>query len=119
MRRKHRATRNLGSMGCSACFRRGSAGNAEDTLPNVPDWDEHHALVGGEGNSGILYHRAPAGEIWRTNCRIWTRSGSEEICAMKQSTGKDETITTAGIISNLRVRSRRRESCMRGLRWRT
>ena len=57
----------------------------------------------GKRNPRILHHRPSR---WRNIAKSWkicTRSIPQRSRDMKNSTGKDETITTAGMIGNIRV----------------
>jgi DNA polymerase III subunit alpha len=71
-------------------------------LPNVPDWDEHQRLAAEKEILGFFITGHPL-EKYRDKLEGLHALGVADILAMKASTGKDETITTAGIISNLRV----------------
>jgi len=71
-------------------------------LPNVPDWDEHTRLAAEKEILGFFISGHPL-EKYRDKLQDLQALNTDEIGAMERSTGKDETITTAGIISNVRV----------------
>ena len=72
-------------------------------LPNVPDWDEHQRLAAEKEILGFFITGHPLEKYRRQTAEGLNALGIAEVSTMKASTGKDETITTAGIISNLRV----------------
>ncbi len=71
-------------------------------LPDIPDWDEHTRLTNEKEILGFFITGHPL-ERYREKLDGLRALSTTEICAMKSSTGKDESITTAGIITNLRV----------------
>jgi DNA polymerase-3 subunit alpha len=71
-------------------------------LPNVPDWDEHTRLAAEKEILGFFITGHPL-EKYQDKLRDLQALSTEDIAAMTRSTGKDETITTAGIITNARV----------------
>jgi DNA polymerase III subunit alpha len=71
-------------------------------LPNTPDWDEHTRLAAEKEILGFFISGHPL-EKYRDKLIDLQALSTEEISGMDRSTGKDETITTAGIISNVRV----------------
>ncbi|HKU25828.1 MAG TPA: DNA polymerase III subunit alpha, partial [Candidatus Sulfotelmatobacter sp.] len=71
-------------------------------LPNVPDWDEHTRLAAEKEILGFFISGHPL-EKYKDKLQDLHALSIEECAAMTKSTGKDETITTAGIISNVRV----------------
>jgi DNA polymerase-3 subunit alpha len=73
-----------------------------EQLPNVPDWDEHQRLAAEKEILGFFITGHPL-EKYSDKLLGLNALGIAEVAAMKASTGKDETITTAGIISNVRV----------------
>jgi DNA polymerase III subunit alpha len=73
-----------------------------EQLPNVPDWDEHQRLSAEKEILGFFITGHPL-EKYSDKLLGLNALGIAEVSAMKASTGKDETITTAGIISGLRV----------------
>jgi len=72
-----------------------------DTLPDVPDWDEHQRLTAEKEILGFFITGHPL-EKYRDKLLDFSALSTEAIAAMKSSTGKDE-IFAGGIISNLRV----------------
>jgi DNA polymerase III subunit alpha len=73
-----------------------------DTLPNIPDWDEHTRLTAEKEILGFFITGHPL-EKYKDKLETLQALNTEEISAMTRSTGKDETITTAGIITNVKV----------------
>jgi DNA polymerase III subunit alpha len=75
---------------------------ANDKLPDTPDWDEHTRLAAEKEILGFFITGHPL-EKYRDKLLDLQALNTEEIASMKNSTGKDETITTAGLITNVRV----------------
>jgi DNA polymerase-3 subunit alpha len=75
---------------------------SEDRLPDTPDWDEHTRLTNEKEILGFFITGHPL-DKYRDKLEDLRALSAAELCAMKSSTGKDETLTTAGIITNLRV----------------
>jgi DNA polymerase-3 subunit alpha len=73
-----------------------------DKLPNIPDWDEHTRLSAEKEILGFFISGHPL-QKYKDKLQDLQALSVEEISGMTRSTGKDETITTAGIISNVRV----------------
>jgi DNA polymerase-3 subunit alpha len=73
-----------------------------DKLPDVPDWDEHQRLANEKEILGFFITGHPL-EKYRDKLEDLRALGTQDLVAMKASTGKEENITTAGIITNLRV----------------
>jgi DNA polymerase-3 subunit alpha len=73
-----------------------------EKLPDIPHWDEHQRLAAEKEILGFFITGHPL-EKYRDKLEGLGALGVSEICAMKASTGKDETITTAGMICNVRV----------------
>src|SRR5437867_2537801 len=73
----------------------------DDKLPDTPDWDEHVRLANEKEILGFFITGHPL-EKYRDKLDDLRALSTEDISAMKSSTGKDETIETAGIITNLR-----------------
>ncbi len=76
-------------------------------LPNVPDWDEHTRLTAEKEILGFFITGHPL-EKYKDKLLDLNALSTEDINAMKRSTGKDENITTAGLISGLRVAKSKR-----------
>src|SRR5206468_2369542 len=74
----------------------------QDRLPDTPDWDEHTRLANEKEILGFFITGHPL-DKYREKLEDLRALSTAELCAMKSSTGKDETLTTAGIITNLRV----------------
>jgi DNA polymerase-3 subunit alpha len=73
-----------------------------DKLPNIPDWDEQARLAAEKEIVGFFLTGHPL-EKYKDKLQDLQALSIIEIGAMTRSTGKDETIATAGIIGNLRV----------------
>jgi DNA polymerase III subunit alpha len=73
-----------------------------DKLPDTPDWDEHTRLSAEKEILGFFITGHPL-DKYRDKLQDLQALTTQEIAAMNNSTGKDETIATAGMISNLRV----------------
>ena len=73
-----------------------------ESLPNVPDWDEHTRLAAEKEILGFFITGHPL-EKYRDKLVDLNAKTMEEIGAMRNSTAKEEVITTAGMITNVRV----------------
>ncbi len=91
-----------GQHGLFGIFQQEEAEAPNGKLPNVPDWDEHTRLQAEKEILGFFISGHPL-EKYKDKLQDLHALSIEEIAGMTKSTGKDETITTAGIISNLRV----------------
>ena len=80
---------------------------ANDALPNTPDWDEHTRLSAEKEILGFFITGHPM-EKYKEKLADLNALSTEDIAALKKSTGKDENITAAGLISGLRVAKSRR-----------
>jgi len=85
-----------------------------DRLPDVPDWDEHTRLGAEKEILGFFITGHPL-EKYRDKLLDLGALSTADVAAIKVSTGKDESLTTAGIIANLRVvKSKRGELYAQG-----
>jgi len=91
-----------GQHGLFGVFAQEESEDLSHNLPNVPDWDEHTRLSAEKEILGFFISGHPL-EKYKDKLQDLHSLSIEEIGGMKNSTGKDETITTAGIISNVRV----------------
>ena len=91
-----------GQHGLFGVFAQEESEDLSHNLPNVPDWDEHTRLSAEKEILGFFISGHPL-EKYKDKLQDLHSLSVEEIGGMKNSTGKDETITTAGIISNVRV----------------
>jgi DNA polymerase-3 subunit alpha len=96
-----------GQHGLFGVFADETAQQASDALPNAPDWDEHTRLAAEKEILGFFITGHPM-EKYKDKLADLNALSTEQIGAMKRSTAKDETITTAGLISGLRVAKSRR-----------
>ncbi|MGA9472564.1 MAG: DNA polymerase III subunit alpha [Terriglobales bacterium] len=81
--------------------------HANDALPNTPDWDEQVRLAAEKEVLGFFITGHPL-EKYKDKLADLNALSIEEVGAMKKSTAKDETITTAGLISGVRVAKAKR-----------
>jgi DNA polymerase-3 subunit alpha len=96
-----------GQHGLFGIFADETAQEASDSLPNVPDWDEHTRLSAEKEILGFFITGHPM-EKYKDKLADLNALSTADISAMKRSTAKDENITTAGLISGLRVAKSRR-----------
>jgi DNA polymerase-3 subunit alpha len=73
-----------------------------DKLPDTPDWDEHTRLAAEKEILGFFITGHPL-EKYKDKLEDLRALSTADIAGIKASTGKDENICTAGIITNLRV----------------
>jgi DNA polymerase III subunit alpha len=91
-----------GQHGLFGVFHQEKAHHQNDTLPEIPDWDEHTRLANEKEILGFFITGHPL-EKYREKLQDFQALSTAELSGMKSSTGKDESVTTAGIITNLRV----------------
>jgi DNA polymerase III subunit alpha len=91
-----------GQHGLFGVFQQDEAHDNGHKLPNVPDWDEHTRLAAEKEILGFFITGHPL-EKYKDKLEDLSARSTSDIAAMKASTGKDETITTAGMITNVRV----------------
>src|SRR5207244_6575505 len=91
-----------GQHGLFGVFQQEDSHSQEDRLHETPDWDEHVRLANEKEILGFFITGHPL-DKYRDKLEDLRALSVQEIAAMKNSTGKDEVIITAGIISNLRV----------------
>ncbi|HEV2467744.1 MAG TPA: DNA polymerase III subunit alpha, partial [Candidatus Sulfotelmatobacter sp.] len=91
-----------GQHGLFGIFQQEEAATENDKLPNVPDWDEHTRLAAEKEILGFFISGHPL-QKYKDKLQDLQALSVEELAAMTKSTGKDETIVTAGIIGNVRV----------------
>jgi DNA polymerase III subunit alpha len=96
-----------GQHGLFGVFADEQAEQANDALPNVPDWDEQVRLAAEKEVLGFFITGHPL-EKYKEKLADLNALSTEDIGAMKRSTAKDENITTAGLISGLRVAKSKR-----------
>src|SRR2546425_1389834 len=103
-----------GQHGLFGVFQQEEVSAQNDKLPESPDWDEHTRLANEKEILGFFITGHPL-EKYCEKLEDLRALSTEEIAGMRSSTGKDENITTAGIISNLRVlKSKRGEFYAQG-----
>jgi DNA polymerase III subunit alpha len=91
-----------GQHGLFGVFQQEDSEAHNDKLPNIPDWDEHTRLAAEKEILGFFISGHPL-QKYKDKLQDLQALSVEELGAMTKSTGKDETIVTAGIISNVRV----------------
>ncbi len=96
-----------GQHGLFGIFADETAEQANDSLPNVPDWDEHVRLSAEKEILGFFITGHPM-EKYKDKLTDLNALSTQDICAMKRSTAKDENITTAGLICGVRVAKSRK-----------
>jgi DNA polymerase-3 subunit alpha len=77
-------------------------GSQSETLPDTPEWDEHTRLAAEKEILGFFITGHPL-DRYKDKLADLRALSTSELAAMKSSTGKDESITTAGIITGVRV----------------
>ena len=75
---------------------------AKDTLPEVPDWDQATRLAAEKEILGYFVSGHPL-ERYADKLEDFGARTTAELSAYKQSTGKDETVCTGGMITAVRV----------------
>jgi DNA polymerase-3 subunit alpha len=91
-----------GQHGLFGVFQQEEVSAANNKLPDTPDWDEHTRLANEKEILGFFISGHPL-EKYRDKLDDLRALSTEEIGALTRSTGKDENIVTAGIITNLKV----------------
>jgi len=99
---KEQRDKESGQHGLFGVFQQEQDQVPEVKLPDSPDWDEHTRLANEKEILGFFITGHPL-EKYREKLEDLRALSIGELCAMKQSTGKDESLTTAGMIVNLRV----------------
>ena len=104
-----------GQHGLFGVFHQEEAHHQNDKLPEIPDWDEHTRLANEKEILGFFITGHPL-EKYREKLEDFQALSTADVSSMKSSTGKDESITTAGIITNVRVlKSKRGEFYAQGM----
>ena len=91
-----------GQHGLFGIFAEESSNNQNDRLPEVPDWDEHQRLASEKEILGFFITGHPL-EKYKEKLEDLRALNTADLLAITKSTGKDESITTAGVITNVRV----------------
>ena len=91
-----------GQHGLFGVFQQQETHAVNDNLPDVPDWDEHTRLAAEKEILGFFITGHPL-EKYRDKLQDLHALNTSELAAVRASTGKDESITTAGMITNIRV----------------
>jgi DNA polymerase-3 subunit alpha len=103
MDRAQKAQRDAesGQHGLFGVFNQEEVHENNDRLPKVPDWDEHRRLAAEKEILGFFITGHPL-EKYKDKLEDFRALATEDICALKNSTGKDE-IYAGGVIVNVRV----------------
>ncbi len=96
-----------GQHGLFGVFADEPAPHDNNALPDTPDWDEHTRLAAEKEILGFFITGHPL-EKYKEKLLDLSALSTEDINGMKRSTNKDENITTAGLITNLRVAKSKR-----------
>src|SRR5271168_1143541 len=109
MERAQKAQRDAesGQHGLFGVFQQEETEANNDKLPDIPDWDEQARLAAEKEILGFFISGHPL-EKYKDKLEDLQALSILEIGAMTKSTGKDETVATAGIIANLRVQKSKR-----------
>jgi DNA polymerase-3 subunit alpha len=91
-----------GQHGLFGVFQQDESPVNNDKLPETPDWDEHTRLAAEKEILGFFITGHPL-EKYKDKLEDLQALTTADIAGIKASTGKDETICTAGIIANIRV----------------
>jgi len=91
-----------GQHGLFGVFQQEEFQSQNGKLPETPDWDEHTRLTAEKEILGFFITGHPL-EKYREKLDELRAISTTEIAATKHSTGKDESICIAGIITALRV----------------
>jgi DNA polymerase-3 subunit alpha len=104
MERAQKTQRDVesGQHGLFGVFQQEETESSNNKLPNIPDWDEQARLASEKEILGFFISGHPL-EKFKDKLQDLQALNTGEIAGLDKSTGKDETITTAGIITNLRV----------------
>ena len=84
-----------------------AAATGNETLPEIPDWDEHTRLSYEKEILGFFITGHPL-EKYLSKLKDFRALSMEEISAMKQSTGRDESICTGGVITSHKIAKSKR-----------
>jgi DNA polymerase III subunit alpha len=99
---KAQRDKESGQHGLFGVFQPDEAQAPEVRLPDTPDWDEHTRLASEKEILGFFITGHPL-DRYREKLEDLRALSIAELSAMKSSTGKDESLSTAGMITNLRV----------------
>jgi DNA polymerase-3 subunit alpha len=91
-----------GQHGLFGVFEQEDAHTQPESLPDTPDWDEQMRLAAEKEILGFFITGHPL-EKYSDKLKDLHALNTADIAAVKASTGKDENVCTAGIITNLRV----------------
>jgi DNA polymerase-3 subunit alpha len=92
----------LGQHGLFGVFEDEQANGSGEKLPSVPEWEEHQRLANEKEVLGFFITGHPM-EKYREKLEAFRALSVETISAMTTGTGRDEFITTAGVITGVRT----------------
>src|SRR5579859_2660193 len=92
----------LGQHGLFGVFQEEQVNGDSEKLPSVPEWDEHQRLANEKEVLGFFITGHPL-EKYREKLEDFNARTTEVLNAMTASLGRDEVITTAGMVTNVRV----------------
>jgi len=93
----------LGQHGLFGVFQDEQVNGTQEKLPSVPEWDEHMRLSSEKEVLGFFITGHPLEKYSDKLSNFPKYKTAEAISQMIASTGRDELIDTAGVISNVRV----------------
>ncbi len=104
MERAQKAQRDaeLGQHGLFGVFEEEHQNGSGEKLPSVPEWEEHQRLANEKEVLGFFITGHPM-EKFKDKLADFRALTAEGISSMTSSTDRDELVTTAGIISGVRV----------------
>jgi DNA polymerase-3 subunit alpha len=91
-----------GQHGLFGIFEEEHGPSDSDRLPDLPDWDQATLLAAEKEVLGFFVSGHPL-EKYRDKLLDFGARTIEEIAGFRQSTGKEESLCTGGIVTNLRV----------------
>ena len=91
----------MGQHGLFGVFADDQPQTKEKPLPNIPDWDEHQRLACEKEILGFFITGHPL-EKYRDKLLDFHALTTTEVCELKSSTGKDDTLV-GGVLKGIRV----------------
>ena len=91
----------MGQHGLFGVFANDEPQAKEKPLPNLPDWDEHQRLACEKEILGFFITGHPL-EKYRDKLLDFHALTTAEVCELKSSTGKDDTLI-GGVLKGIRV----------------
>ncbi len=111
---KSHSEAETGQHGLFGVFEQEEVRTQHEKLPDTPDWSAHLRLAAEKEALGLIISQHPLHK-YKDKLQDLNVLSIADLGGLKSSTGKDESITTAGIITNLRVlKSKRGEFYAQG-----